>query len=280
LFAVAQETIARRRKEMILNPEWKSRYAAAVDAARAAGRLALGYFEAALTVEWKHDLSPVTIADREAEALLRKTLLDTFAGDGFLGEESGDTPGTSGFRWIIDPIDGTRSFVRGVPLWGTLVGLEYKGEQIAGVVEVPALGHSYRALRGDGAYRGERRIRVSGVAKLEESHLFYSSISWFVKAGCEGAFLELARRTQRQRGFGDFYGFVLVAQGSGELMIEHGVHPWDMAALKPLIEEAGGRLTDWNNEPTIYQPDVIASNGRLHAEALAILRGRAAAGGR
>jgi histidinol-phosphatase len=257
--------------ELALDSEWKSRYETAIDATRQAGALALRYYEAGLEVEWKHDQSPVTLADREAEALLRKILLGKFASDGFLGEESGDTPGTSGFRWIIDPIDGTRSFVRGVPLWGTLVGLEYKGELLAGVVEVPALGHTFRALRGDGAYRGERRIRVSDVATLQEAHLFYSSISWFVKAGREKQFLELARRTQRQRGFGDFYGFVLVAQGSGELMIEHGVHPWDMAALKPIIEEAGGRLTDWDNNPTIYRPDVIASNGRLHAEALRIL---------
>jgi len=244
----------------------------AVDAARQAGALALRYFEADVTVEWKHDQSPVTVADREAEALLRRLLLGKFPGDGFLGEESGDTPGSSGFRWIIDPIDGTRSFVRGVPLWATLVGLEYRGEQIAGVAEVPALGHTYRALRGDGAYRGQRRIRVSDISCLDQAHLFYSSISWFVKAGCEGPFLELARRTQRQRGFGDFYGFVLVAQGSGELMIEHGVHPWDMAALKPILEEAGGRLTDWEDQPTIYRPDVIASNGRLHGEALKILK--------
>ncbi len=256
-----------------MNPEWKSRYEAAIDATRQAGALALRYFETGLEVEWKQDLSPVTIADREAEALLRKLLVERFPGDGFLGEESGDTPGTSGFRWIIDPIDGTRSFVRGVPLWGTLVGLEHKGEQIAGVVEVPALGHIYRALRGDGAYRGQRRIHVSDISTLKEAHLFYSSISWFVKAGREKEFMELARRTQRQRGFGDFYGFVLVAQGSGELMIEHGVHSWDMAALKPILEEAGGRLTDWNNQPTIYRPDVIASNGRLHAEALRVLRG-------
>ena len=257
-----------------MNPEWKARYEVAVDAARQAGALALRYYEAALDVEWKQDHSPVTIADREAEALLRSILLGKFGGDGFLGEESGDTPGISSFRWIIDPIDGTRSFVRGVPLWGTLVGLEYRNEQIAGVVEVPALGHTYRALRGDGAYRGQRRIRVSDISTLEEAHIFYSSISWFVKAGREKQFLELARRTQRQRGFGDFYGFVLVAQGSGELMVEHGVHPWDMAALKPILEEAGGRLTDWDNEPTIYRPDVLASNGRLHAEALSILRGQ------
>ena len=121
-----------------MNPEWRTRYEVAVEAAQKAGQLALRYFEAGTTVEWKHDQSPVTVADREAEALLRTTLLGKFPGDGFLGEESGDTPGTSGYRWVIDPIDGTRSFVRGVPLWGTLVGLEHGSEQIAGVAVVPA----------------------------------------------------------------------------------------------------------------------------------------------
>src|SRR5437870_995177 len=158
----------RRERTDALNPEWRSRYDLAVRAARQAGQLALGYFDTDLTVEWKQDHSPVTVADREAEALLRTTLLGAFPRDGFLGEESGDTPGTSGFRWIIDPIDGTRSFVRGIPIWGTLVGLEYRGEQIAGVVEVPALGLTYRALRGDGAYRNHRRIGVSNVSVLAE----------------------------------------------------------------------------------------------------------------
>src|SRR5262249_5038203 len=204
----------------------------ALEAADQAGQLALRYFDTGLAVEWKGDMTPVTVADREAEALLRSRLLGAFPQDGFLGEESGGTPRTSGVRWIIDPIDGTRSFVRGVPLWATLVGLEQRGEMIAGVAAVPALRQTYRALRGDGAYRDARRIRVSDVATLEEAHLFYSSVSWFVKAGCEKQFLELARRTQRQRGFGDFYGFVLVAQGSGELMTEQGCHVWDLAALQ------------------------------------------------
>jgi len=173
-----------------------------VEAARQAGRLALRYFDQPLAVEWKHDHSPVTLADREAESFLRQTLGKSFPGDGFLGEEHGEQSGTTGFRWIIDPIDGTRSFIRGVPIWATLVGLEYKGEQIVGVVQVPALGQTYRALRGDGAYRGDRRIRVSEITTLDEAHIFYSSISWFIKAGRRDAFLDLACRTQRQRGFG------------------------------------------------------------------------------
>jgi histidinol-phosphatase len=254
-----------------MNPEWRTRYEIAVEAAQDAGRLALRYFDADTAVEWKDDRSPVTVADREAEALLKKTLLSAFPGDGFLGEESGDAPGSSGFRWIIDPVDGTRSFVRGVPLWATLVGLEYKGEQIAGVAVVPALGHTYRALRGEGAYRDSRRIHVSDVATLAEAHLFYSSISWFVKAGCQDAFLKLAAQTQRQRGYGDFYGFVLVAQGSGDIMFEHGCHAWDLAALQVIVEEAGGRMTAWDGKPDIHRPDVIATNGKLHDTVLAFL---------
>jgi histidinol-phosphatase len=254
-----------------MNPDWRSRYEVAVEAARKAGRLALGYYEGQLVVQWKEDHSPVTAADREAEALLRATLLGKFPQDGFLGEESGDAPGSSGYRWIIDPIDGTRSFVRGVPLWGTLVGLEYRGEQIAGVADAPALGHTYRALRGDGAYRNDRRIRVSDVADLAEAHLFYSSVSWFVKAGRQDTFLNLAARTERQRGYGDFYGFVLVAQGSGDVMLEYGCHAWDLSAVTAIVEEAGGRLTDWRGRQDISEPDVVASNGRLHQQILQLL---------
>jgi len=255
-----------------MNAEWRNRYELAMTAAREAGGLALQYFDTDLTVEWKKDQSPVTVADREAEALLRKSLLGHFPNDGFLGEESGNTPGTSGFRWIIDPIDGTRNFVRSIPIWSTLVGLEYKEEQIVGVADLPALGHSYHALRGAGAFRDERRIQVSKVVDLSQAVMFYSSLSWFIKAGRQEAFLELVKRVQRQRGFGDFYGFLLVAQGSGELMLEHGVHIWDVAAIKPIVEEAGGRFTDWDGQPTIHRPDVLASNGVLHEEALRILR--------
>jgi histidinol-phosphatase len=256
-----------------MNPEWRSRYEAALEVTRRAAQKALGYFEAVVAVEWKNDQSPVTVADRETEQELRSSLQRLFPRDGFLGEEYGVVPGTSGFRWVIDPIDGTRSFVRGIPVWATLVGLEYKGEQIAGVASAPALGQTWHALRGGGAFRDARPIRVSEVSELSESLLFYSSISWFVKANRQDAFLELVRRTQRQRGFGDFYGFVLVAQGSGEVMAEHGVHIWDVVALKPIVEEAGGRFSDWDGTPTVDRPDVIASNGRLHEEVLRILGG-------
>jgi histidinol-phosphatase len=257
-----------------MNPDWRARYERAVRAAQEAGRLALRYFDAGTAVEWKQDQSPVTVADREAEALLRTTLLAAFPDDGFLGEEYGEKPGSSGYRWIIDPIDGTRNFVRGIPIWGTLVGLEYRGEPIAGVAEVPALRHTYRALRGDGAYRGDRRIRVSEVATLAEATMFYTSLGWFEKAGRRDVFLDLAHAVETQRGFGDFWGHVLVAEGAGEMMVEHGVHVWDVAAILPIVEEAGGRFTDWNGRRTIHRVDVLASNGRLHEAVLGILRGK------
>jgi histidinol-phosphatase len=257
-----------------VNPDWRSRYEVAVDAARSAGRLALGYFDGSLAVESKSDDSPVTVADREAEALLRQTLSAAFPQDGFLGEEYGDTPGSSGYRWILDPIDGTRSFVRGIPLWGTLVGLEYRGETIAGVAEAPALGQTWRALRGDGAYRGERRLHVSEAADLSKALVFYSGLYWFDQAGVRGHFLDLCAATHIQRGFGDFYGFVLVAQGSGELMVEFSVHAWDVAALKPIVEEAGGRFSNWDGGDSIHHPDVVVSNGKVHDAALQALNRR------
>jgi histidinol-phosphatase len=256
-----------------MNSDWRARYDLAVEAARKAGALARGYYETTFEVEQKVDDSPVTIADRKAEQLIRSMVAAAFPADGFLGEEYGNQQGTSGFRWIIDPIDGTKSFIRHIPIWATLIGLEYGHEQIAGVVDISALGMTYRALRGDGAYMNERKIRVSQVDQLSQSLMCYSSISWFLQAGKERAFLELVKRTGRQRGFGDFYGFVLVAEGAADLMVEQGVNPWDVAAVKAIVEEAGGRFTDWNGVATIARPDALASNGKLHDQTIAILNG-------
>ncbi len=251
-----------------MSNDLKSRYDAGIELAQKAAKIAMGYYETALDIEWKNDESPVTVADREAEKFLRSSLNKYFNHDGFLGEEYDDEPGDSGYRWIIDPIDGTRNFVRGIPIWATLLGLEYKGEMLAGITVAPGLNQTYRALRGDGAFRNDIKINVSTINSLGASQLFYSSISWFVKAGMEKEFLALASATEKQRGFGDFYGFVLVAQGAGEIMIEHGVHAWDVASIIPLIEEAGGKFSDWKGNKSIYAPDVLVTNGILHQQIL------------
>ncbi|MBY0233285.1 MAG: histidinol phosphate phosphatase [Gemmataceae bacterium] len=256
-----------------MSADIRSRYEKGIGFARAAGKVALGYYEKGVRVETKGDASPVTVADREAEQCLRAAITAAFPGDGFLGEEFGDTPGTTGFRWIMDPIDGTRSFVRGIPLWGTMVGLEYKGELVAGMIDCACQGATWHAMRGGGAWRDGTRIQVSTVAEMAKANLFYSNLKWFVKAGREMQFLELVRRTERQRGYGDWYGFMLAAQGSGEAMVEHGVHAWDVAAVVPIVQEAGGRFTNWDGGLDIFKPDVIASNGKLHDEMLAILNG-------
>ena len=254
-----------------MNPAWRTRYELAMEAARKAGDLARGFYETTFDVEKKADNSPVTIADKQAEQLIRQMVTQHFPDDGFLGEEFGDQPGGSGFRWVIDPIDGTRSFVRHIPIWATLIGLEYRGEQIGGIAYIPVFDQMYRALRGDGANVNDHRIQVSTEDQLSESLMCYSSIRWFQSAGREKTFLELVSKTQRQRGFGDFYGFVLVAEGAADLMLEHGVHEWDVSALKAIVEEAGGTFTDWKGTPTTATPDVLATNGKLHAATLAIL---------
>jgi len=257
-----------------LSTDLKSRYEAGIELAQLAAKTAMGYYETALEVEWKKDESPVTIADREAESTLRSNLKKYFKNDGFLGEEYGNEPGSSGYRWIIDPIDGTRNFVRGIPIWATLLGLEYKGEMLAGIAVVPTLNQTFRAMKGDGAFRNNTKINVSNVNNLAASQLFYSSISWFVKAGMEKEFLALAAHTERQRGFGDFYGFVLVAQGAGEIMLEHGVHAWDVAAIIPIVEEAGGKFSDWNGNKSIEASDVLVTNGLLHQQSLDFIQGK------
>jgi histidinol-phosphatase len=264
-----------------MNSELQSRYDLMKRAAKEAGRIALGYYpdlkaaDFTAQVIWKDDNSPVTVADRQAEAHLRIVLLDAFPDDGFLGEEFGDQPGRSGFRWIVDPIDGTRSFVRGIPHWATLVGLEHEGEPVAGVAYEPVIDRIWHALRGAGAFRDADRIHVSKITRLDESVMFYSSLSWFVRAGRQEQFLRLVATTQRQRGYGDYYGHLLVAQGAGEFMVEHGVHAWDVAALKVIVEEAGGRFTSWDGTPTIHTPDCLASNGLTHDAVLAVVRGHA-----
>jgi histidinol phosphatase-like enzyme (inositol monophosphatase family) len=259
----------------------KARLELAVDAARRAGELTLQHFNRPdLHVEPKRDGTPVTVADRQAEEYLRNRIAAAFPADAVLGEEMPERPGTSNFRWIIDPIDGTKSFVHGVPLYGTLVGVEFEQRSVIGVVVLPALEEYVYAARGQGAWwhlRGcdqPRPARVSQVDRLAEATFCVTSVSEFIRTGRLSAYDELRGQCRLVRGWGDCYGYVLVATGRAEIMIEPELSLWDMAALLPILEEAGGTFTDWKGNPTIYSGEGLATNGRLREQVLAITRGK------
>ena len=244
---------------------------AAVEAARAAGRVALKYYRGGFEVTIKPDDTPVTEADREAERVIVEILGRAFPEHGVLGEEFGGA-GSRESRWIIDPIDGTKNFVRRVPLWATLIALEEHGEITVGVVHNPVTGDLYTARRGAGAFLNGERLQVSGEASLARAFLLHAGLGTVRQAGRCEEFVRLVDATERQRGFGDYAGYGLVAEGKAEIYAELDLKPWDLAPCKLLVEEAGGRFTDWEGKPTIYSGTALATNGRLHDAALALLR--------
>ena len=243
---------------------------AAVDAARAAGRIALKYFRGGFEVARKPDDTPVTQADREAEQAIVEILGRAFPDCGVLGEEFGGR-GTKEVRWIIDPIDGTKNFVRGIGIWATLIALEERGEVTVGVIHNPVTAELYTARRGAGAFLNGERIRVSDVAELGRAFFVHAGLGIVRKGGHWDGFARLIDATDRQRGFGDYMGYGLVAEGKAEIYAELDLKPWDLAAPKILVEEAGGRFTDFAGRTTIYTGTALATNGRLHDAALALL---------
>jgi histidinol-phosphatase len=256
-----------------MNPHWRARYEMGIELTKQAAKKAQSFFDTRLAVEWKADESPVTIADRTTEQFLRERLMAAFPHDGFIGEEFASQPGESGFQWIIDPIDGTRNFLRGIPIWATLVGLMERGELIAGIVCNPNFNHTHHALRGEGAYRDGQRIRVSDRATLAESAFCYTSMTLFLEIGLADRFVKLVQSTNHQRGFGDYYGYVMIAQGSMDVMVDRGVHIWDIAGPKVIVEEAGGMFTTWDGRTDLHATDVLVSNGKVHAQTQRLLAG-------
>ena len=248
----------------------------AAEAAREAGKATLRWFQASPEVEWKKDRTPVTAADRESERILTAILSREFPGDAFLGEETGARPGTSGWRWIVDPLDGTKSFIQGVPLYGVLVGLEDpRGDLVGGVACLPALGELVSAARGDGCRLNGLRARVSGIGSLAEACVSFTSLDTFVDASHRKALEALGKKCRLLRGWGDCYGHVLVATGRAEVMLDPILAEWDCAALIPILEEAGGAFTDWGWKRTSRGGSGISTNGRVSAELRAVLEGAA-----
>jgi histidinol-phosphatase len=245
---------------------WLDVALAACDEADAVARQ---HFRRDLQIETKPDSTFVTQADTAIERLIRARILDAFPDHGLVGEEYGIESADAPIRWYIDPIDGTHNFIRGVPLFGTLLAVQRDGELQAAVLSAPALDQRWWAHRGGGAWArrgaGEtQRIEVSGIRRLEDTQILYGSGTEIMESGLAPGFGALLRAVWRDRGFGDFWGYALVAEGAAEAMVEVGLKSWDAAAPTVLVEEAGGRVTDFAGRRDIEAGTIIASNGRLH----------------
>lgn len=245
------------------------RYDHAIAWAKAAGRITLQYFRRSdLEVERKGDDSPVTAGDRASESFLREQIQKHYPDDAIVGEEFGVTDGTSGYRWILDPIDGTKSFIHGVPLYGTLVGVEHNDSPEIGVIEIPALDERVYARLGHGAWSqvGEAEpqpARVRETTDLAEALLVTTEFTSFRQRGAEKVFLDLDKIVRLTRTWGDCYGYLLVATGRADIMIDPYLSVWDAAAVAPVLLEAGGIFTDWQGEETIHGGDGLGANQEL-----------------
>ena len=251
----------------------------ALELAGHADALTMHRFEAAdLSVNKKPDMSPVTDADIACEKFMRDDIAAYSPGDEILGEEFGGEPAFSGRQWVIDPIDGTKNFVRGVPVWATLIALLEDGEPVVGVVSAPALRRRWYASKDGGAYRifggAPKQLQVSQVAKLADASLAISSLSSWALRGKRNDLVELTDKTWRLRGYGDFWNYCLVAEGAVDIAAEPEVSPWDLAAPSLIVTEAGGTFTNLQGKPSPQggEKGAIATNGILHRDALKFLR--------
>ena len=256
----------------------QSRLDFALRAAAEAGSLIMSHYQSPeLAVDRKRDSSPVTIADRGAEELIRDMVASTYPGDGVLGEEFGETEGTSGWRWVLDPVDGTKSFIHGVPLFGTLIGLEHEDEQAIGVCSFPALGETVYAGLGLGAFwkigdSAPRPSRVSAVEKLSEATFCTTTLQGWHRINRQSTFDAFCDRTAISRGWGDCYGHALVATGRADVMIDPLLNAWDAAALVPIMKEAGGHFLDLDGKVSIHSGNGLSVNDGLKEAVINVIR--------
>jgi histidinol-phosphatase len=243
-----------------------------VGLAREAGEITLRYFKKKFETRLKGKDNFVTQADLEAEEFVRRRIEEKFPGDAVVGEEFGEREGSTNRRWIIDPIDGTYSFVHGVPFYGVLLGLEIDGEPAAGVINMPALGELVYAARGLGCFWNGEPARVSNTQSLDDALLLATDFGTCARYGFGPAADELQLRASARRTWGDCYGYVLVATGRADVMLDPALSVWDCAALLPVVEEAGGTFTDWRGRRTIRGGNAVATNGALFSEVFDIIR--------
>ena len=240
----------------------------AVWASKQAGDITSHYFKTNLEIETKADTSPVTIADRESEKMLRRLIKDRFPDHGILGEEFGEINAGASYRWILDPIDGTVSFIHGVPLYGVMMGLEIEGEAVLGVVNMPAINEIVYAAKGLGCFFNGRLTKVSEVKRLDEAMLLAGNIP----ATPDDSFWRVRQRVKNFRGWGDCYAHMLVATGRAEIMLDPELSIWDCAALLPILREAGGTFTDYKGVATIYGQCGISTNGWLFEQVMELIK--------
>ncbi len=243
----------------------------AIDLAQRAGKITLEYFRSQIEVEVKHDHSPVTIADQKAEEFLRTEIEKQFPEDGILGEEFGEKKGNSGRRWILDPIDGTKTFIRGVAMYGTQIGIEQDGQSLIGVVRYPPNEITLAAMMNAGCFCNGERCAVSNQQSLSESTLLATAMDGILHRWGEEVLLQLLKQTGLQRTWGDCYGYYLLVTGRADIMIDPTMHRWDIAALYPIVHEAGGQATDHHGHRPHQADHLIATNGWLHQPLLQIL---------
>jgi histidinol-phosphatase len=245
-----------------------------------ADRIAMDHFRVAVQAERKPDRTFVTVADRGIEQLIRERVADAYPSHGVVGEEYGIESPDADVRWIVDPIDATHNYIRGIPIFATLLAAERAGELQAAVISAPALRQRWYAWRGGGAWAlggtlaEPTRIRVSPIAAIADAQVLYTSPPMLERSGRAPGFPDLIRRAWRDRGFGDFWSYTLVAGGSAEAMVEVDLSIWDAAAPALLVEEAGGRITDFDGQRRIDARTIVATNGHLHEAVLSILAGR------
>ncbi len=238
----------------------------AVTLAAEAGKIILSYFQTSLQVETKMDNSPVTIADKKSEEALRTLMAKQTPSYGIIGEEFGSQSGTADREWVIDPIDGTKAFIHGVPLFGTLLALLEKGKPVVGVVSLPALGHVMVAYLGGGCALDGEPCQVSSVTRIEEALLLDGSVTTMERLGHGPAWADLRSKAKLHRGWGDCYGHFLVASGRAEVMADPIVSIWDVAPFAIILPEAGGRFSSFSGADSIQEQSGISSNGVLHSQ--------------
>jgi histidinol-phosphatase len=245
--------------------------------ADAAREISMRFFGGSFEIREKVDKTPVTEADLAVEAMLRDRIHGRFPRDGVTGEEGG-MEGASARRWIVDPVDGTRNFADAVQIWGTLIALEVDGEIVVGIADAPALGERYAASSGSGATMNDEPIHVSRTDRISRAFVVHAALADWLAGPWADALIELAAEARRERGFGDFWGHMLVARGSADVMLEPELATWDFAALKVIVQEAGGRMTRFDGGPVEHGASGLTTNGLLHDEMVARLRTAAAAG--